>query len=61
MRTVFGVEHLRAGQEEVILRPDRADTLAVMPAGLGKSFCYPLPTLNLRGTTVPVAGSDLGW
>src|SRR3712207_4603451 len=31
------------------------DTLAVMPTGAGKSLCYQLPTLHLKGVTVVVS------
>jgi ATP-dependent DNA helicase RecQ len=56
LRDVFGVERLRDGQEAVIRRAlDGADTLALMPAGTGKSLCYQLPALHLRGVTVVVS------
>jgi ATP-dependent DNA helicase RecQ len=41
LHEVFGIDSLRPGQEAVIrnvLR--RADTLAIMPTGAGKSLCY---------------------
>ncbi|HSU44550.1 MAG TPA: ATP-dependent DNA helicase RecQ [Casimicrobiaceae bacterium] len=52
----FGIENLRGDQEQVIARVlDGRDTLAVMPTGAGKSLCYQLPALHLRGTTVVVS------
>jgi ATP-dependent DNA helicase RecQ len=56
MRSVFGVEEFRPGQEEVIRSVLRGrDTLAIMPTGSGKSLCYQLPGLHLSGTTVVVS------
>jgi ATP-dependent DNA helicase RecQ len=56
MREVFGLEALRPGQEEVInaILSGR-DTVAIMPTGSGKSLCYQLPGLHLKGTTVIVS------
>ncbi|HYP53486.1 MAG TPA: DEAD/DEAH box helicase, partial [Pyrinomonadaceae bacterium] len=56
MRRVFGIEKLRTGQEDVIRSVvEGRDTLAVMPTGAGKSLCYQLPALHMRGTTVVVS------
>ena len=56
MRKVFGLEGFRPGQEEVIQTIlDGRDTLAIMPTGAGKSLCYQLPGLHLRGTTIVVS------
>ena len=56
MKKVFGLEGFRPGQEEVIRTIlDGRDTLAIMPTGSGKSLCYQLPGLHLRGTTVIVS------
>ena len=56
MRRVFGHQALRPGQEEVIRAVMSGhDTLAVMPTGSGKSLCYQLPGLHLKGTTVVVS------
>jgi ATP-dependent DNA helicase RecQ len=56
MRSVFGVEEFRPGQEEVIRSVlSGRDTLAIMPTGGGKSLCYQLPGLHLKGTTVVVS------
>lgn len=53
LKQVFGLRDLRAGQAEVIRRVMAGqDTLALMPAGAGKSLCYQLPALHLPGTTV---------
>jgi ATP-dependent DNA helicase RecQ len=56
LHEVFGIDSLRPGQEAVIrnvLR--RADTLAIMPTGAGKSLCYQLPALYLGGLTLVVS------
>jgi ATP-dependent DNA helicase RecQ len=56
MRDVFGIRNLRPGQEDVIRSVvGGQDTLAIMPTGAGKSLCYQLPALHLRGVTVIVS------
>ena len=56
LRTVFGIERLRTGQQEVIdsVLAGR-DTLAIMPTGSGKSLCYQIPAALLPGATVVVS------
>ncbi len=55
-RNVFGIEHIRQGQVEVLdaLMAGR-HVLAVMPTASGKSLCYQLASLSLPGTTVIVS------
>ncbi|HSN20013.1 MAG TPA: ATP-dependent DNA helicase RecQ [Usitatibacter sp.] len=56
LRRTFGLAKLRPGQREVIERVLAGrDTLAIMPSGAGKSLCYQLPALLLRGTTIVVS------
>jgi len=56
LRRTFGIDTLRSGQEDVIACVlAGADTLAIMPTGAGKSLCYQLPALHLRGITVVVS------
>jgi ATP-dependent DNA helicase RecQ len=56
LRSVFGVERLRAGQQDVIDSVlDGKDTLAIMPTGSGKSLCYQLPAKILPGATIVVS------
>jgi ATP-dependent DNA helicase RecQ len=56
LRRTFGFDQLRPGQAEVIQSVlDRHDTLAIMPTGAGKSLCYQLPALHLKGTTIIVS------
>ena len=56
LRRTFRLRRLRPGQREVIesVLAGR-DTLAIMPTGAGKSLCYQLPALQMRGTTVVVS------
>src|SRR5919109_3715460 len=52
----FRLRKLRPGQREVIESVlDGRDTLAIMPSGAGKSLCYQLPGLHMKGTTVVVS------
>ena len=56
MRRVFGVNQFRPGQEQVIRAViEGRDAVAIMPTGSGKSLCYQLPGLHLRGTTIVVS------
>jgi ATP-dependent DNA helicase RecQ len=52
----LGISALRPGQQEVIESVlAHRNTLAIMPTGAGKSFCYQLPALYLPGITVIVS------
>jgi ATP-dependent DNA helicase RecQ len=56
LNTVFGIEHLRDGQQRVIDSVlDGKDTLAIMPTGSGKSLCYQIPARMLEGMTIVVS------
>jgi ATP-dependent DNA helicase RecQ len=56
LRSRFGLEEFRPGQEEVIRAVlDGRDALVVMPTGAGKSLIYQLPALMLPGLTVVVS------
>src|SRR3954469_3255647 len=56
LRTVFGFEQFRPGQEAVIghLLAGRS-AAAVFPTGSGKSLCYQIPSLLLPGLTLVVS------
>ena len=56
LKQYFGHESFRGGQENVIdaLLAGR-DALAIMPTGGGKSLCYQIPALLLRGVTLVVS------
>ena len=56
LKTVFGYEHFRPGQIEVVetlLAGEHA--LAVMPTGSGKSLCFQIPALIKGGLTIVVS------
>jgi ATP-dependent DNA helicase RecQ len=56
LRRVFGFPAFRGEQGEVVSHVmDGGDALVLMPTGGGKSICYQLPALCLRGTTVVVS------
>ncbi|GGA63632.1 DNA helicase RecQ [Ornithinibacillus halotolerans] len=56
LKTYFGYESFRPGQQEVIERvTDTINTLAVMPTGGGKSICYQVPGLILDGTAIIIS------
>jgi len=56
LRTSFGLEGFRPGQEEVIRAAlEGRDAVVVMPTGAGKSLIYQLPALHLPGLTLVVS------
>src|ERR1700728_2285137 len=56
LRTVFGLEASRPGQDEIVSAIlEGRDVVAVMPTGSGKSLCYQLPALMRDGLTVVVS------
>ena len=56
LRTYFGYDFFRPGQEEVISSIlSGRDVLAVMPTGAGKSICYQIPAVILGGLTLVVS------
>lgn len=56
LRTVFGFEEFREPQEEIIRGLlDGKDALAIMPTGGGKSLCYQLAAIALKGVAVVVS------
>jgi ATP-dependent DNA helicase RecQ len=56
LKSVFGFDHFRGVQEEVIGRVLAGrHTLAVMPTGAGKSLCYQLPAIAREGTALVIS------
>ena len=56
LKSVFGHDAFRPGQEEVIGTILRGENvLAVMPTGAGKSLCYQVPSLMLDGCSVVIS------
>lgn len=56
LRTYFGFDELRLGQDEVVQAVLAGrDAMGIMPTGGGKSLCYQLPALCRPGLTVVVS------
>jgi ATP-dependent DNA helicase RecQ len=56
LRTVFGYDQFRPGQEAIIdALLAGENVLAVMPTGSGKSLCYQVPALVSGGLTIVVS------
>src|SRR5689334_1185016 len=56
LKRVFGFDHFRGVQEEVIARVLAGKhTQAVMPTGAGKSLCYQLPAIAREGTALVIS------
>jgi ATP-dependent DNA helicase RecQ len=55
-RDVFGIKALKAEQRECIsLLQEGKDVVAIMRTGYGKSLCYQIPCVRLRGFAVIVS------
>jgi ATP-dependent DNA helicase RecQ len=56
LHTVFGFDHFRGVQEDVVGRVLAGrHTLAVMPTGAGKSLCYQMPAVAREGTALVIS------
>lgn len=56
LKQYFGYDSLRTGKEELINGILAGhDVLGIMPTGAGKSLCYQLPALMLKGITLVIS------
>lgn len=56
LQSYFGFDEFRQGQDAIIQKVLQGeDTLGIMPTGGGKSVCYQIPALSLRGITIVVS------
>lgn len=56
LKTYFGYEQFREGQETLIdCILNGQDVLGIMPTGAGKSLCFQIPALMMRGITLVIS------
>ncbi len=56
LKEYFGHKAFRSGQEELIDHIlSGQDVLGIMPTGAGKSLCYQVPALMLKGVTIVIS------
>lgn len=56
LKQYFGYDTFREGQEELIGRIlEGGDVLGIMPTGSGKSLCFQVPALMLKGITLVIS------
>ena len=56
LQKYFGFDHFKGNQESIVRSVlEGRDTFVIMPTGGGKSLCYQLPSLMMKGTAIIIS------